>query len=359
MKRSDVDERQILDRINCGKGQVEISKELNIGIKPIHRISKCHNLYDLLKQNNQKHKTKASKLLASERQKITTDRIHDKFGGIIRSMIFDKLFTTYDIRKHINIPQKRCNQYLIYHGLYDECVKNGKTKISNLARINGKLSSNTLSGVELKPITDSIRNRFEELKGEFIYKQKVYDALYEEFGFGERKSKQLCERFGYPINNPQTGKLNPMYGKSPSKKSGIGTKCHLYHDGCLIFCRSLLELKIYLYLIDNGVEFQLSKHRIQYKLNGVDRTYCPDIVMNDVEICEIKPSNLVKLDINQIKFKSLVEYCNCFNLKCKYLTELDFDLKKYSNIDYILMLIDNGKIRIDNSNLEKLKRNII
>lgn len=354
----EINETEIISLINRGVGQVEISSKLQIGIKPIHRISKRHGLYQILKQNNQRYKTHLSKERARLSHISLAENLNLKAGDKIRSLIIDDRFTTYDLKKYLNIPMKQCVQYLKYYNLYDECFKNGKEKKANIARINGKKAKEKLSGKEKKPITEFIRDRFELMKVNLIYKQKVYNELRKEFGFGEKKCKQLCERFGYPKNNPQTGNLNPMYAKSPSKKSGIGIKSHLYHDGNFIFCRSFLELKIYLYLIDNNIKFQMSKHRIKYKYNDIDRTYCPDIILEDNTVCEIKPSNLTKLEINKEKYKSMERYCSDFNLKCRYITELDFDIKKYNDLNHILNLINNKIILMDEKNLEKLKRNI-
>jgi len=357
MKKTIVDEQKLINFINCGMGQVDIANSMLIGIKPIHRIAKANGVYNKLKENNQLYKSNKSKQDVDNRHYFQNLNVHDTFGEKIRNGIQNEGYTTYDVWKLINIPIKQVNNYLIFVGLYDIAVENGKKKKAKLARVNGKLSALTLKNKELKPITPEIIKRFEELKFRLIYKEMVYKQLKKEFGFGEKKCKQLCERYGYPKDNPQTGKLNPMYGKSPGKEAGIGVKCHINRVGNIYFCRSTLELKIFLYLMENNIKFAPSKHRIKYKMKNIHRTYCPDIVINGIEICEIKPYKLLTTDENVLKYNALKEYCKEYNLTCKYITENTFDISKY-NLEYIENFINKKIITIDDKNHDKLKRNI-
>ena len=361
MKKTIVDENKLIELIKMGNGLVDISKILNIGFKSIYRISKNYYLYDKLKENNQlyKHrKIEEVKELTKKRYNELNLYINMKFGENIRECIINKNYTTNDVWKQIKLPRKQVIRYLMFYNLYDTAVLNGKKKQAMIARECGKLSALTLTGVPLKPITDGIVKRFEQLKSILIYKEMVYRELKKEFGFGEKKCKQLCELYGYPKDNPQTGRLNPMYGKSPGKGAGIGIKCHINCNGNIYFCRSSLELKIFIYLLENNIKFAPSRHRIKYKMGGINRTYCPDIVINDVEICEIKPYKLLTIVENVLKYSVLKKYCNEYNLKCKYITENTFDLSKL-NLAYIDELINKKIIDIDDKNYEKLKRNIL
>ena len=140
----EINETEIISLINRGVGQVEISSKLQIGIKPIHRISKRHGLYQILKQNNQRYKTHLSKERARLSHISLAENLNLKAGDKIRSLIIDDRFTTYDLKKYLNIPMKQCVQYLKYYNLYDECFKNGKEKKANIARINGKKAKEKL-----------------------------------------------------------------------------------------------------------------------------------------------------------------------------------------------------------------------
>lgn len=136
-------------------------------------------------------------------------------------------------------------------------------------------------------------------------------------------------------------------------------------DGVKYFCRSSLELQVLCYFIEHGYKFQISKHRIPYVNDeGICRTYCPDIVINDIDsglpiIYEIKPHAMILLRKNQVKNNAAREYCKRFGLVWgNFITERSFDLTKYDS-SYIMNLIGNKSIIIDEKNIEKLKRNII
>jgi hypothetical protein len=348
----------IINNIKNKAGSHYLMDEYRLSYSQLHKLSKKRGVLDIFKLNNREF-AKKKRLENTKYNHDQINKIIDQTCGskIYKSVIYKK-YTTGDLKNKFKLPTKKLIRFLKYKKIYDVAIRNGKEKIGSLARINGKLSRLTLKGIELKPITPEIVEKFEYYKTTLVYKQKVYDAIKKEFGFGDKKIKQLCQRFGYPKDNPQSGQLNPMYGKSPSKKSGVGIKSHLMANGKLYFCRSLLELKIYLYMLDNNLKFVQSKHRVKYRINGVDKTYCPDIVMGDSTICEIKPSALINLKENQLKFESLKKYCSSVKLKCKFITENDFDLKKYSEWTIFKKLIDDGILIIDTNNLEKLKRNL-
>ena len=348
----------IITSINSGLGETEIVK-YSIGRKPIRRIAEEYGLTYKLKCNNSIYKSKCLvEAGQNNRHKICLelDKKYESLivncldsGGILNDIIY--------IMK--GVPHKQILSYLRYKKLDVLRRENSKKYITEQSKINGRKAIPITKGVDLKPITPEIISRFEELKKTLVYKWKVYNALKTEFGFGERKYYQLCKLYGHPENNPQTGKLNPMYGKSPGKGAGIGVKCWVLFDGIKYFCRSSLELKVMCYLNDNGEKFQVSKHRIAYTDdNGVNRTYCPDIVVNN-KIYEIKPYNMLKIKLNVLKSEALKTYCEKFGiLYGGYLTEMNVNLTKY-DLKYLIALIDSGKIIIDTLNLEKLKRNII
>lgn len=348
----------IIVSINVGLSETEIVKS-SIGRKPIRRIATEYGLSERLKYNNSIYKSKRLvEFRQNNRHKICLelDKKYESLilkcldsGGILKNII--------SIMK--GVPHKQILYYLKYKKLDVLRKENSKKFVVIQSQINGRKAIPITKGVDLKPITPEIIKRFEELKTQLIYKQRVYDALKNEFGFGERKYYQLCKLYGYPENNPQTGKLNPMFGKSPGKGAGIGVKCWILFDGIKYFCRSSLELKVMCYLNDNGEKFQISKHRISYiDDSGIDRTYCPDIVINN-KIYEIKPYNMLKIKLNLLKSEALKKYCKKYNLLYGgYLTELNTDITKY-DLKYLTALIVSGKIIIDTLNLEKLKRNII
>lgn len=354
---------ELTSLIKSGHGITQIKDVNSFGFssdKGIVRVSKILKLHGLLAENNQKYKSNAISQAFCEKNKHKSEALES-----IKSDVIDYIKngnpTTYDIRQYVakkhsmRLGYKRVCDYLKSIDLFEVCVNNGKIKRAKLAKINGKKSAAALAGIELKPITPEIISRFQSLKKSGMYKRQVYQKLKDEFGYGSRKIKQLCEKFGYPENNPQTGKLNPMYGKSPSTAAGVGVKCWINIQGKRIFCRSSLELKIYCYLNDNNIKFNIAKHRVRYRYRNKDFTYLPDIVIDNT-VYEIKPSKLITIPLNVEKYNALKKYCLNFNLKCGIITELTYDLEKYDTREYIDSLIKSDTLTIDAKNLEKLTK---
>jgi hypothetical protein len=279
--------------------------------------------------------------------------IKNKFGKEISKMIEDGK-TIGEIIKYTGYPYKNIRYFLETENLYDKTKENWKTRKPLLAVENGKKSAHTLKGVELKPLTNEIKQWFIEQSKNGKFKYEIRNELWEKFGYGEKKYYQLCEELGTPMSRPNTGKYNPMYGRTPSKKAGIGVKGWVYIDGNKLFFRSSLELKVYLYLENNKISFLQSSHRISYSNNGIEKTYCPDIVIGDT-IYEIKPDALTKTELVIKKFTALKNYCKKYNLNCDFITENTFSLEKLTQ-EEIDLLIDNKKLIIDEKNYNKLMR---
>ncbi len=223
------------------------------------------------------------------------------------------------------------------------------------ARRNGRKSRDTLKGKELKPLTDEIKRWYQNALSEEMCRADVVLEL-KTRGYGFKKFQQLKKLFGKPKLCGTWGERNPMFGKTPSEKAGIGTKGWLTTKGQKIYFRSSLEMKIFLYLLEHDSEFQISKHRIPYIYEGRPRTYCPDYV-SLLTVCEIKPLALVSIGENIPKFESARSYCVERGLKYEVITENSYDLSRY-NKETINELIEEGKILITKDNYEKLMRNL-
>jgi hypothetical protein len=356
LSMSEIDELRTLILDGNGLTQIIVRNSFCLrSKKAIQRIAEQLKLTEKLRNNNRCYKSSQISKISQYKRNETLQHNLKNLADDIRRCVIERSFTTYDLYKEFGTPLKQIELILKNLGLYERCASNGEEKIRQTARINGRKSADILSGVELKPITHEIINRFTELKTSGLYKTQVYAKMRSEFGFGSKKIKQLCEKFGYPKENPQSGTLNPMYGRSPSKKAGIGIKGWIIVDGCRIFFRSSLELAVYLYLKTNNIKFELSKHRIKYNYNGVQRTYNPDIVIGTT-VCEIKPSQMVNLAENLTKYKALVDYCNRFSIGCAIITEETYDLSPYKNLNNVDNGMKDGSIIIDATNLEKLKK---
>jgi len=283
--------------------------------------------------------------------------IYSKVGDdIINSL--ENGYTSYDLVDEYNISYKYVQYYCEYYNLKEKLDKNAQQKLKNTAIKNGKKSSKVLKGVPLKPLTDNIVEWYKRVKEEGWYKMEVMNELSSRFGYGRKKYEQLVELYGEPEHNIQSGSENPMYGRSPSKKSGIGIKSWIHINGKVYYCRSLLELRVFIYLYENDILFELSKHRIQYKYKDIDKTYLPDItLLGSNTVCEIKPEYATSLSENIIKFEAAEDYCDNFNLKFKVITEYTYDIK---NIDFnkINSYIDSGIIKINEDEYKRLENNI-
>lgn len=267
-------------------------------------------------------------------------------------------YTINDLWKTGIATRRILQHYVEMYKLTNDIKRNNKRKLSRIARINGRKSTVTLAGVELKEITPEIVEWYLTSIKNGMFKGEVTKMLREKFGYGRKKYDQLVKKYGSPDRNHQRGKLNPMYGKPSPNQSGNGIKSHILYNGNLIFCRSFLEMKLYLFFIKTNVKFELSNHRIKYKdQNGTDRTYNPDIVfMNENVVCEIKPHGLRNTPLNKLKFTAAETYCKKYNLTFSVIDETTYDLSTilYSDIED---KIKNKIIIINDKNLERLERN--
>ncbi len=303
----------------------------------------------------------AKKKLSDYHEKVRNGK-SEKLHQESADLIFDLLkqgYTINDLCKCGIGKYKLIKYYLEKYELIGLAKINGQRKIANTARINGTQSIKSLGGVELKPLTDEIKNWYIEAVNSGMYRMQVIKTLYDKFGYGRKKYGQLVELYGKPKKNPQKGSSNYQYGKPAPAKSGSGIKAHIIYNGNKIFCRSLLELRIYLFLIKTKIPFELSKHRIEYiNENGHKRTYNPDIVfMNDNSVCEIKPVSFLDMKINKIKFEAAKKYCSNYNLAFKVITERTYDLSEIS-LDYINNFIEQGIILINENEYKRLIKNI-
>lgn len=333
----------IYDIINNNLGFTEISLKLNIRRGYIRYISQQFDCYDYLMRNNQNYKTRNHKELCRIKHENLINQLLTEFGSVIRLKILSGA--------NLQILKASCN---LTAGQIKELVK--ILNLNELLKLNSKkiLKENqlrrSLLGAEKVRGTKIIRHIVTNEMKQF-YSQCIIDNLFEgesrnlfhvKFGTsGGNTWNFLIKEFGQIKKHPTVflpGIDNKMFGKEPDWKSGNGIKGHIFINNKLIYFRSSLELRIYCYLYHHNIDFSLSNHVVKYFYNQRWRNYFQDIVIDDC-IFEIKPSVKLNWKINELKFKALQEYCEKFNLKCKYLTESTFDLSLI-DINYI-----NEKIR--------------
>jgi hypothetical protein len=172
--------------------------------------------------------------------------------------------------------------------------------------------------------------------------------------FGKEVADQKMEELRKKYSIATSGENNPMYGKPTPKKAGNGWS-GWYKD---FYFRSLRELQFFVSHEESGElkDIHLSKeYRIPYVgVDGQNRTYSPDFILNNNEIIEIKPKKLWNTRENKLKFEAMSNFCerngllfsiidvipDSLILKEKYLNgEIKFDkkcddkFKKYCGIE--------------------------
>jgi len=195
-------------------------------------------------------------------------------------------------------------------------------------------------------------------------KGKNYEEIY-----GIEKSIIIKNKLS--INN--RGSNNPMFGKPSPEGSGYGISG--WYDN--IFFRSILELYMIKYLIDNNIEFisgEKEEFKIPYIFEGVYKNYFCDYIIGNKRI-ELKPLFAMKDLKNIEKFKAAkkiygkdyiilnendIPYVNTDELKYSYINgDLKF-IKKFDdkiNIDNILRIFryNNKKDKNESNNQSKLQ----
>ncbi len=197
--------------------------------------------------------------------------------------------------------------------------------------------------------TDDFKQKISKVtKGENnpMFGKSVYDVWVEKYGL-EVANKKLID-----LKEKQSllsrGEKNPMFGKPSPKNSGNGI-CGWYKGW---FFRSLLELSYMVFVIErfnlSWESGEIEKYKIKYNIDGVNKNYFPDFVINEKYVIECKPKKLWKININEVKFKFAKDFCDKNNLifKIKDITKL----KKPE----LLNLISNGDVVLTNKWKDKI-----
>lgn len=166
-----------------------------------------------------------------------------------------------------------------------------------------------------------------------MYGKKVYDIWIKKYGkeVADKKEKSWKEK----LSIANSGKNNPMYGKSPP--IGAGNGCSGWYNKH--YFRSLAELNYILYLEYKNIKWstaEVKEYRVKYiDEYGKCRTYCPDFIINNNTVIECKPRPLWNTPENILKKQ--------------------FAKKHFKNVGLIYKVIDPGKI--DNNILQSLIKN--
>ncbi len=352
MKKTTIEEeKEIANRIIDGYNNKKIIEEFRFSHKIIYRIAKAFNLCEKLKENNKKCKREVGERVRN-RAFVRYEEFDKKHGRLIEIRINEGAHQNL-ILKEFHILQTFFERFIKWKSLdlVEQLRINGIRVNKENALKNSLLGAEKVRGVELKPFSEEAVKIFLKLKDEGKCLAEIKRCL-SKLGYKDKKVVQLCQRYGKPDKRSFRGELNPSFGVTPSKKCGKGITGSYFKDGKQYLFRSSLELKIFLYLSEVGINFDLSKHRIPYQINGVNRTYQPDIVIDDT-IYEIKPIKLVAESNNCVKFVAARNYCNKYNLKFDIITEQTYCLKTL-NKEIINLLIENRVIELSEKQLVRI-----
>lgn len=149
----------------------------------------------------------------------------------------------------------------------------------------------------------------ETCKKEFtvIYKKK-------EQKYCSKGCQYRCVSFREKLKGSKnSGKNNPMYGKSPGNSKGVyvDTKKHTGEDR--FYVRSTYEAE-YVKVLESDQSvicytYEPKEYRSYYKYNGINRSYLPDFLVqtkNSLSIIEVKPKRIRSLPEIEAKKESFI-----------------------------------------------------
>ena len=353
-RKTEKEEADIRNRIIVGESYKQINESTGFTYKAVKRIAIEGGLFEKMRENNATFKNNILRMrmkeLAKNRYLETDAVLGEEIERKIRSGTHKVPLVNL-----VGKSQAYFDRFLKWKSqeLVEVLKANGERVLSENRLIASKKGADKTRGVPSKEITSCVEKLYKDLLSQNIHMAEIKRKM-KPLGYGCKKVEQMAATWGSPSRCDQSGRNNPMYGKAPHKKSGIGVKGWLTLGGKRIFFRSSLEMKIFLLLHAEGEVFSLSRHRIPYILDETERTYCPDYVIANT-VYEIKPKALVETKENRAKFSAAEEYCKTRGLSFNIVTETTFNLTKLTEED-IMNLIKEGVLEIDDKNLNKLKR---
>lgn len=142
-------------------------------------------------------------------------------------------------------------------------------------------------------------------------KGKTWEELY-----GKEKACELKRA----CSERTTGEKNPSYGKV-YERGGRSRIQGIYRG---IRFRSSYELSWLVDVLSSGICVTIPE-RVNYVIDGRQRTYLPDFQIDNV-IIEIKPFDLIQHYVNLLKFAAAQRFCTLNGLEFRILTERELKL---------------------------------
>ena len=183
-----------------------------------------------------------------------------------------------------------------------------------------------------------------------MYGKSVYDVWVEKYGKEEadRRNKEMQRK----KSEKNKGKNNPMYGKPAPKGSGNGIS-GWYKEW---YFRSFRELSYMVNVIEKeGHEWRSLDNTPDFRIkyldkDGHERSYCPDFLIDNKIIVEIKPKKLQGLDSVVRKQNAAIMYCKTRNL-VHIIT--DVEILDFSIIE---KMVNDGVVRLTDKSLKKFNQ---
>lgn len=127
--------------------------------------------------------------------------------------------------------------------------------------------------------------------------------------YGADEAERRVERRRQKLSTASKGENNPMYGKPSPQGSGNGWKG--WYRGWHF--RSLRELQYFIRTTEvegrSCINIHLQKaYRVPYQLEGVNRSYTPDFLVDGRYVVEIKPVKLLNTRENKAKFEAATPF---------------------------------------------------
>ncbi len=341
--------------VNGGKTYAFLTDEFDLTYKVLKRIVEENNLKDQMDKNIEKQRKRIPAEIQKNKAKKRYESVDEKYGDEIRDGIDNGLMLLKDVANLVGRSTSFAKSYLEYIGYDQKRRKNSKKVKAKQAIINGKHGLTGKDNPQYGGFSEEVLSWYSDKLNRGWYKWKIYRKLYAEFGYSEKKFNELIGRFEKkPRNYSFEGKNNPMYGRSPSKDAGKGIYGHYKkRSGDLIHFRSSLELKVFYDLDCKSIHYKKCNLRIPYTFENEDRTYLPDLVINN-KVYEIKPEPLIEKDINQSKNNALKYHCKKSNHHeyGGFITSTDNDLSK----DKFYSLLKEKRIKMDESQIKRITK---
>lgn len=197
--------------------------------------------------------------------------------------------------------------------------------------------------------TEEFREKISQLnKGNKnpMFRKSFYDVWLLKHGKEVADQKMVQHKKKQSKNS--SGEKNPMFGKPAPKNSGNGI-CGWYKGW---FFRSILELSYMIFVIERfnlqWKSAENSEFKVEYTINGVNRNYFPDFVIENKYVVECKPKKLWTTNSNLTKFEFAEKFYKEKNLKFKVR-----DIKKIQK-EELIKLIEQGLVTLTNKWKEKI-----